>query len=120
MLVIYTHIAKHHQKLKKKTQLEVKMYSEKPNENKILCTEIVCVLFLYKPSSALNESSFVAKTKFFCQQKVWVLFLYKQPSSCVGLFSTLSFMGRRMFFGEITDDVKNPELRGFTVYCIMT
>ena len=77
----------------------------------------VCV---FVSSSALNESSLVAKTKFFCQQKVWVLFLYKQPSSCVGLFSTLSFMGRRMFFGEITDDVKNPELRGFTVYCIMT
>ena len=52
----------------------------------------VCV---FVSSSALNESSFVAKTKFFCQQKVWVLFLYKQPSSCVGLFSTFEFYGKK-------------------------
>ena len=94
------------------------MYSEKPNENKILCTEIVCMCVCF--IECIKRIEFCGKDKVFLPAKSLGSFLYKQPSSCVGLFSTLSFMGRRMFFGEITDDVKNPELRGFTVYCIMT
>ena len=57
----------------------------------------VCV---FVSSSALNESSFVAKTKFFASKKFGFFFINRQV--LVGLFSTLSFRGR-MLFREITD-----------------
>ena len=88
MLVIYTHIAKHHQKLKKNSAGSKNVLWKAKWKQNSLHRNCVCMC-VFVSSSALNESSFVAKTKFFCQQKVWVLFLYKQPRVLVLVYFQL-------------------------------
>ena len=75
------------------------MYSEKPNENKILCTEIVCMCVCF--IECIKRIEFCGKDKVFLPAKsLGSFFINRQV--LVGLFSTLSFRGR-MLFREITD-----------------